>query len=151
MIYPPTPTNTKKPMIFTNTIATLTLGSARLVITVKAIIPRISSITAAPRIAFPAFVFSFPISFKVSTEILTLVAVKITPMKKFWSVVLAVAVDSIIPGRLKIHAIPYPPTRGINTPISAMIKDAFPVLFNSPISVSSPAQNISTITPISET
>ena len=52
-------------------------------------------------------------------------------MKKFWSVVLAVAVDSIIPGRLKIHAIPYPPTRGINTPISAMIKDAFPVLFNS--------------------
>jgi len=40
--------------------------------------PSISSITAAPRILIPALEFNFPISFSVSTVILTLVAVSIT-------------------------------------------------------------------------
>ena len=52
---------------------------------VNATIPKISSIIAAPKIAFPAFVFSFPISFKVSTEILTEVAVKIRPMNTLFN------------------------------------------------------------------
>ena len=55
----------------------ITDESAKLVMIVNATIPKISSIIAAPKIAFPAFVFSFPISFKVSTEILTDVAVRI--------------------------------------------------------------------------
>ena len=101
MIYPPTPIKTKNPRIFPNTSHTFTDESARLVITVRAMIPRISSIMAAPKMAFPALVFNLPISFKVSTEILTEVAVKITPMKTFCKIRLVPAADSNIPGRLK--------------------------------------------------
>ena len=42
--------------------------------------PRISSITAAPRIAVPTRLFSLPISRSVSTVIETEVAVRTTPM-----------------------------------------------------------------------
>ena len=118
---------------------------------VSAIIPSTSSIMAAPRMAFPALVFSLPISFRVSTEILTLVAVRITPIKIFCSMILAEALDSIMPGLLKNQATPRPPASGTSTPNSAMTKDALPLLFSSSISVSRPAQNISTITPISDT
>ena len=65
------------------TIAIFTLSSAILVTIVSAIIPRISSIIAAPSIAFPERVFNFPSSFNVSTVILTDVAVRITPIKIF--------------------------------------------------------------------
>ena len=60
-----------------------TEGSARLVTSVSAMIPRISSIRAAPRIAFPAFVDSLPSSFSVSTVMLTDVAVRMIPIKMF--------------------------------------------------------------------
>lgn len=42
------------------TIPILTDESAQLVIKVNAIIPKISSINAAPKIVFPAFVVSLP-------------------------------------------------------------------------------------------
>ena len=60
------------------------VGSARLVTTVRAIIPRISSMRAAPIIAFPALVDSLPSSLSVSTVMLTDVAVSIMPMNIFW-------------------------------------------------------------------
>ena len=100
-----------------------------------------SSIIAAPNIAFPALVFNFPISFKVSTVILTEVAVNIIPMNTFCNMAL-----TSFP-LLNILAIKNPPTRGIITPSTAIINDALPVFFNWLISVSKPAVNISTITP----
>ena len=60
---------------------------------VNAIIPRTSSITAAPRIAFPASVLSFPISRSVSTVILTEVAVRITPI----NILRYIAASAVIP------------------------------------------------------
>ena len=57
-----------------------TFGSAKLVTTVNKITPKMSSIKAAPKIMFPDGVDKRPISFKVSTEILTEVAVKIRPI-----------------------------------------------------------------------
>ena len=81
--------NTKKPTIFSKTIQRLVLGSAILVTTVSAIMPKISSMIAAPKIAVPALVEILPISFKVSTEILTEVAVRIIPMKTYCKKVLA--------------------------------------------------------------
>ena len=66
-------------------IAILTLGSAKLVITVNKITPKISSIKAAPKIMLPERVDKRPISFKVSTEILTEVAVKIRPMNTLFN------------------------------------------------------------------
>ena len=91
----------KKPTIFSNTMEILTDSSAILVINVSAMIPRISSITAAPRIALPERVFNFPSSFRVSTVILTDVAVRITPINTFCKNRLLDASDSSIPGRLK--------------------------------------------------
>ena len=58
---------------------------------VNAIIPRTSSITAAPRI--PASVLSFPISRSVSTVILTEVAVRITPI----NILRYIAASAVIP------------------------------------------------------
>ena len=54
-----------------------------LVMIVRAMIPSTSSMMAAPRMALPEWVFSFPSSFKVSTVMLTEVAVKMTPMNIF--------------------------------------------------------------------
>ena len=65
-----------------------TLSSAMLITTVRAMMPRISSMIAAPSIALPARVESLPISFSVSTVILTEVAVRMMPMKIFWSITL---------------------------------------------------------------
>ena len=67
--------------VFKRTNIILTSGSAKLVITVKAIIPKISSIIAAPSIDVPTLPLSFPISLSVSTVILTDVAVNTTPIK----------------------------------------------------------------------
>ena len=67
-------------------------------ITVKAMIPRMSSIIAAPSIALPDSDFSLPSSLSVSTVILTDVAVSITPIKTFCKNTLQVAPESIIPG-----------------------------------------------------
>ena len=49
--------------------------------TVKAIIPKMSSMMAAPRIEAPTLPRNFPISRSVSTVILTDVAVKTVPIK----------------------------------------------------------------------
>ena len=64
------------------------------------------------RMALPALVFNLPISFKVSTDMLTLVAVRMTPIKMFCSIILADALDAIMPGRLKNQATPNPPASG---------------------------------------
>ena len=66
-------------LISTNQMFTSLL--LKLVMIVKAIIPRTSSIIAAPRIALLAGVFNLPSSFSVSTVIETEVAVRTTPMK----------------------------------------------------------------------
>ena len=117
-------------------------------ITVRAIMPKISSITAAPSIALPDLEERRPISLSVSTVILTDVAVRIIPIKIFCSIGLASPSTLSL---LNIDAIPHPPSRGTITPNSAIINDDAPVFLSSFISVSSPAQNIKTITPISET
>ena len=106
---------------------------------------------AAPKIALPEWVFNLPISFKVSTVMLTEVAVSITPINAFWSTTLHEASESITPGLLKKYATANPPIIGMITPQSAITNAAFPLFFSSLISVSSPAQNISTITPSSAT
>ena len=111
--------------------------------------PKISSMMAAPKIALPARVFNFPSSFNVSTVILTDVAVRIIPIKIFCNSGAAVA--SEIPPLLNIEARANPPARGIIIPRIAITIEAFPVFFNSLISVSSPAVNIKTITPSSAT
>ena len=51
---------------------------------------------------------------------------------------------------LKQFAIINPPIKGMITPNMAIIAEDLPVFFNSPISLSSPALNIKTITPNSE-
>ena len=74
--------NKKNSKILISTVAMpLSFGEVTPVITVNTIIPKMSSIIAAPNIDVPTFPFNFPISFNVSTEILTDVAVKITPTK----------------------------------------------------------------------
>ena len=92
--------------------------------------------------ALPARVESFPISRRVSTVMLTEVAVRTTPTKTF---------SRMVPEpRLKQQASAVPPARGTSTPISAMIKAAFPDLRSSSKSVVKPAVNISTMTPSSD-
>lgn len=108
-----------------STVHIFTPSPARLVTTVSAIIPRISSISAAPRIAFPARVESFPSSLRVSTVIETEVAVRTIPIKINWRV-LEVGRLSFAP-ILNAHASPKPPARGTRTPSRAIRKDAFPV------------------------
>ena len=98
------PENAKNPTIFSRTIPRLTESSAILVTIVSAMIPRTSSMIAAPRMAFPERVFSFPSSFSVSTVILTDVAVRMTPIKIFCKKTGEVTSDSIAPGLLKNHA-----------------------------------------------
>ena len=138
----------KKPSIFSITIPIFPdSGSARDVITVSAMIPSTSSIRAAPSIALPALVLSFPSSLSVSTVILTDVAVRITPTKTSCRNVDVERVGSAVPNR---NAVAAPPTRGTITPIRAIIELASPHFFISRISVSRPATNISTITPISD-
>ena len=80
---PATPPTIKNNTILINTSPILTSVLVALVTTVKAMTPKISSMMAAPKIALPARVFSFPSSFNVSTVILTDVAVRIIPIKIF--------------------------------------------------------------------
>ena len=138
---------TKKSTILSITSPIFTDLSAHEVTIVSAIIPRISSIRAAPRIALPDFDERRPISLSVSTVILTEVAVRIIPIKMFCKVILVGKSLSL----LKIVATPQPARSGTITPSNAIINDDLPVFLSSLISVSSPAQNIRTITPISET
>ena len=140
--------NAKKPSILSITITIFPdLGSASEVITVRAIMPKTSSISAAPRIAFPALLLSFPSSFSVSTVMLTEVAVRITPTNTSCRNVGADNPESAVP---KQNAVIAPPTSGTITPHRAMTVLATPHFFISRISVSSPAANMSTITPISD-
>ena len=82
-----TPQNMKKPSIFRSITHRETSLPAKLEITVSAIIPSTSSISAAPKIALPVFVESLPSSLSVSTVILTDVAVRTTPTNMFCSIV----------------------------------------------------------------
>ena len=65
------------------TSPSLTDWSEALVIKVSRISPRMSSISAAPRIALPDRVESLPISLRVSTLIETEVAVRMVPTNMF--------------------------------------------------------------------
>ena len=117
-------------------------------IRVNAMIPRISSMIAAPRMALPALVESLPSSFRVSTVIETDVAVSTTPMKRCCR---NGEQASLSPLPTPIAAAsPSPPNSGTITPRRAIMNDALPVFLSSLTSVVSPAVNISTITPISD-
>lgn len=73
----------KKPRILSMTVLITTELSAKAVTSVKQMIPRTSSITAAAKITLPLSVDMQCISFSVSTVMPTLVAVKMTPINKF--------------------------------------------------------------------
>ena len=137
--------NIKNPTIFTITFITLTDEPAKLVIIVKTSIPKTSSIMAAPTIIFPTEVDTFPSSLKVSTVILTDVAVKTEPINIFCTKTLTF---STLPWFIQYAKI-VPPIKGIITPITATINEVFPLFLNSLKLLSSPALNNSTITPTS--
>ena len=107
---------------------------------VSTIRPSTSSMIAAESTMVPTLLFSLPSSRRVSTVIPTLVAVMMTPMKRQ-------------PKRFSVPkkstAMPNPIPRGSNTPPSAMRKETSPVFFRSLRSVSSPAVNMTNITPTS--
>ena len=100
--------------------------------------------------AFPDAVFSFPISCNVSTVILTDVAVKTTPTNTAWINNELSGLASIQPSSKNQYVNAPPPISGAITPNTAIINDAFPHFLSSLMSVSRPAQNIRTITPISD-
>ena len=139
----------KNNAIFIRTSDKCILVSALLITMVRAIIPNISSIMAAPKIVFPTFEFNLSISLRVSTVILTDVAVSIVPINIFCKNTFELSENDIIPSRLKYDATKNPPNRGTIIPSKAMKKEALPEFFNSTISVSIPAKNINKITPIS--
>lgn len=115
----------------------------RLLTMVRAIRPSTSSIRAAARMVLPTLVSSLPISFSVSTVMLTEVAVRMVPMNTSSKNPLV----SIMPVRSANIASPVPRTSGTITPSRATRKPALPLCFSSWISVPMPAENISTITP----
>lgn len=88
---PTTSTNTKNAAMRPNTSSGWTVGSVKPVSTVSTTMPRISSMTAAPRIAVPTLLLSLPISRRVSTVIETEVAVSTTPMNAALSMLFASA------------------------------------------------------------
>ena len=118
---------------------------AQLEIIVRAMIPKISSIIAAPKIALPAFEFNLPSSLKVSTVILTEVAVNITPINICCKNKLESKELLVLKKLARIN----PKMRGTIIPKIAITTEATPLFFNSLISVSNPAVNIKTITPSS--
>ena len=73
----------KKRTIFTSTSPMFTLSPPRLVTTVRQMRPNTSSMRAAARMVLPTLVESLPSSFRVSTEMETEVAVRMTPIKMF--------------------------------------------------------------------
>ena len=99
----------------------------KLVITVNAIIPRMSSIIAAPKMDVPIFPFNFPISRSVSTVMLTDVAVKTMPTKALSKKIM---VSGLSPWKNRKY-VKNPLPRGIKTPTKAMITADFPVAFRS--------------------
>jgi hypothetical protein len=102
--------------------------------------PITSSITAAPRMVAPSRERNAPISSSVCAEMLTLVAVRIVPMK----------MPSQYSGKPNATAVAAPPTSGSRTPPVADQKATFPTRRISTRSVSSPATNIRSRTPRSE-
>lgn len=87
----------------------------------------------------PTSLFNFPSSFSVSTVMPTLVAVRMTPTKN---------ASIHCPGR-KINPTPNPSASGSKTPPMAMRNAFSPVRRISFRSVSSPAENMTSTTPIS--
>ena len=140
---PATAAKIKKPRIFSRTSPTLSPPPARLLTRVSATRPSTSSIRAAARMVLPTFVSSLPISFRVSTVMLTEVAVRIVPTNTFSSIPLL----SIKPAAAAPHARAVPMSRGTITPSRATQKPALPLCFSSLMSVPIPAENISTMTP----
>ena len=100
---------------------------------------------AAPTIIFPTEVDTFPSSRKVSTVILTDVAVKTEPINIFCTKIFTLPT---FPSLMQYANI-VPPIKGIITPIVATINEVFPLFLNSLKLLSKPAVNNNTITPTS--
>ena len=110
--------------------------------------PITSSIIAADKITVPTLPLSLPISFSVSTVMPTLVAAKITPINTASSISVLSAASAEKPPR-NGTASKNPPTTGTRTPPNAMRVAFSPERFSSFTSVSSPAENRISTTPIS--
>ena len=82
---------------------------------------------AAARMVLPALVSSFPISFRVSTVMLTEVAVRTVPTNTFSRKLLL----SIIPVLAAPQARAVPMANGTSTPSRATKKPAFPLCLSS--------------------
>ena len=98
--------------------------------------------------ALPTLVDSLPSSFRVSTVMLTEVAVSTTPRNR--------SCRNLLPGMasspvLKMNISPVPMASGTSTPAMAITRPALPVCFSSFRSVPMPALNMMTITPSSAT
>lgn len=78
--------NTKNSAMRMKTSAGRLSGSVKPVMTVRIMMPRMSSMTAAPRIAVPTLPRRRPISRRVSTVIETEVAVSTTPINSALSI-----------------------------------------------------------------
>ncbi|MNJ54782.1 hypothetical protein D3C77_502380 [compost metagenome] len=133
---------TAKKTTFISSIAgieTLSPPLKKLIVTASKTTTRISSTTAAPNMVVPSLEFNLFISFKVCTEMLTEVA-EITSAKKTACSVLQ---PSAIP-RL------YPPIIGNITPPNATASEDFQLCLSCSKSVSRPAINIRSNTPICE-
>ena len=135
--------NTKNSTIFSSTTGRLTLSPARLVTTVRAIRPSTSSISAAAKMVPPTLVSSFPSSFRVSTVMLTEVAVRMVPRNTSSS--------RVFPGSQPVfpasHPNAVPMASGTSTPHRATRKPGFPAARSSFKSVPIPAVNRMTMTP----
>ena len=132
----------KKRTTFNKTMPMLMELSAIPETRVRATIPKTSSITAAARIVLPLCVFIAPISLSVSTVMPTDVAVKMTPINKFSNQASGPTLY-MLPTRKPIAS-------GTRTPNRAIHNAFNPAFFRSVMLVSSPASNISTMTPISD-
>ena len=115
------------------------VARAKATTTDSRMMPITSSMTAAPRMVEPSRERSAFSSISVCAEMLTLVAVRIVPMKR--------PVQKN--GRPNAIAVSAPPPSGRITPPNAAQNATLPTRRISTRSVSSPAMNISRITPIS--
>ena len=110
--------------------------------------PITSSMIAADRITVPTLPLSLPISFSVSTVMPTLVAARITPINTASSISVLSAASAENPPK-KGTASKNPPATGTSTPPNAMSVAFSPERLSSLTSVSKPAENRISTTPIS--
>ena len=138
---PPTKLTPKNMATLNSTTGTLPPSPAREVVMVSTTMPSTSSMMAAPRMVLPTLVDNLPSSRRVSTEMLTDVAVRMTPMNAFC--------QKFSAPRSKSQAAPKPMTSGAITPMAATSREARPERFSPSMSVPRPALNMMMMTPSS--